>query len=214
MNQDLLPEIDKKLSVLERFFELKLVSEYEYEKQKDFLSSVRQYVITKGQMTRGQKQWFTSIKERYTEEKLRDNADWAKNYGEEHKLNALRVAGYYAENPPYFQGYVRRILNDPNCILTLQEYNKICNNKYAKKVLAEYEREPKYKKGELVQFRTTTITKTTGLANVPAVVIEVDAAPITRAKVGAKVYKILPVGYGPQLAIESDIKKVRRKKSK
>ena len=68
MNQDLLPEIDKKLSVLERFFELKLVSEYEYEKQKDFLSSVRQYVITKGQMTRGQKQWFTSIKERYTEE--------------------------------------------------------------------------------------------------------------------------------------------------
>ncbi len=214
MNQDLLPEIDKTLSVLEKFSELKLVSDYEYEKQKDFLSSVRQYVITKGQMTHGQKQWFGSIKERYTEEKLRDNTEWVKNYGEEQRINALRIAGYYAENPPYFQGYVRKILENPNGVLTMQEYNKLCNNKYAKKVLAEYEKEPKYKKGELVQFRTTVVSRSTKLANVPAVVIEVDAAPITRAKAGAKVYKILPVGHAPRLVCESDIKKARRKKSK
>ena len=212
MNQDLLPEIDKTISVLDRFFDLKLVSEYEHGKQKDFLISVRQCVITRGRMTVGQTQWFSSLKQRYTEEKLHDNDEWIKNYGEEQKRNALRVAGYYAENPPYFQWFVKRVLSDPNCVLTLQEYNKVCNNKYAKKVLAEYEKEPKYKKGELVQFRSTILSR--DLANVPAVVLEVDAAPITRAKAGAKVYKILPVGLPPRLVCESDIKKARRKNSK
>ena len=214
MDQNILPQIDKTLSLLDKFGELKLVSDHEYEKQRDFLSSVRRYVITKGRMTHGQSNWFESLSERYTEEKLHDNTEWVKNYGEEHRLNAIRVAGYYAENPPYFQGYVRKILGDPNCVLTMQEYNKLCNNKYAKKVLAEYEKEPKYKKGELVQFRKSLSTRDDKTADLPAVVIEVDAAPITRAKAGAKVYKVLPVGQSPRLVHESDIKKARRKKTK
>jgi hypothetical protein len=76
MNQDLLPEIDKTISVLDKFFDLKLVSEYEHGKQKDFLDSVRQRVITRGRLTVGQTQWLSSLKQRYTEEKLHDNDEW------------------------------------------------------------------------------------------------------------------------------------------
>ena len=214
MNPDTLQKIDKTLSILEKFHENKLVGSYQYEKHGNFMKSIRQQFVLKGSLSLGQKNWFEDMQQRYTDEKLKDHAEWAKNYSDEHRRDAVRVAHYYASNPPYFQTLVRRIMDDPTCMLSINDYNKFCNNKYAKKILAEYEAEPKYEKGGLVQFRSTPSMRHLGLANKPAVVLQVEARPITEARKGAKVYQVLPVGDRPVYVCESELKRARRAKSK
>ena len=64
------------------------------------------------------------MQQRYTDEKLKDHAEWAENYSADHRRDAVRVAHYYASNPPYFQNLVRRVMDDPTCILSINDYNK------------------------------------------------------------------------------------------
>ena len=79
----------------------------------------------------------------------------------------------------------------------------------------------KYEAGQLVTFRANAPTKTRYLdggilkRNVTMMVIETDAAPITSAARGAKVYKLLPVGKATTLEVEERyIMKARKLKQK
>tara|TARA_B100000427_G_scaffold327913_2_gene339778 strand:- start:61 stop:597 length:537 start_codon:yes stop_codon:yes gene_type:complete len=168
---------------------------------------------------------------KYSMEELRKQREFEKNYSDYHRLSAIRCAEYYENQyPPYFDAIVQKVLNDrKNHILSYGEFNKMCNNKYAKKILACYEEAPKYSVGDFVQIRASnridlantnqkeghmprrsTCSK---LANKLCMVLESDAKPITRAAKGARLYKVLitdePI---PIFAHESDLKRARRTK--
>ena len=92
-------------------------------------------------------------------------------------------------------------------------------NKYAQKVLASHNAPAKYSAGSLVTFRANAPAGSRYLdgaylkRHVTMMVIETDAAPITSAARGAKVYKLLPVGKATTLmAEERHIMKARPKK--
>ena len=168
---------------------------------------------------------------KYSMEEIKKKEEFAENYSDDHRRIALRCAQYYADQyPPYFDAIVQKVLSDPEGhTLSYNEYNKMCNNKYAKKILACYEEKPKYCVGDFVQIRATNrvdIANTnqkegymprrsscSKMANKFCMVIEVNAKPITRAAKGARIYKVLITDEAqPIYAHESDLKKARRPK--
>lgn len=166
---------------------------------------------------------------KYSMDEIKKKEEFAENYSEVHRRVALRCAQYYTDQyPPYYDAIVEKVLKDPEGhILSYNEYNKMCNNKYAKKILACYEEEAKYDVGDFVQIRATNrvdIANTnqkeghmprrsicSQMANKFCMVLEVNAKPITRAAKGARVYKVLITDEAqPIYAHESDLKKARR----
>ena len=151
---------------------------------------------------------------------LAERQKWIESYTNNPDLraDAIVVANYYMSTG-YFKDTARDIINDDTFIPTYSQYNKMVKNKYAQKVLASHHAPAKYEAGQLVTFRANAPTNTRYLdggilkRNVTMMVIETDAAPITSAARGAKVYKLLPVGKATTLEVEERyIMKARPKK--
>jgi hypothetical protein len=184
-----------------------------------------------GTLSSSQMMYLERMYNKYSMEEIKKKEEFEQNYSVEHRQTATRCANYYADQyPPYYDSIVAKVLNDPEGhVLSYSEYNKMCNNKYAKKILACYEQEAVYSVGDFVQIRATNrvdIANTnqkeghmprrrvcSQLANKFCMVLEVNAKPITRAAKGARVYKVLITDEAqPIYAHESDLKKARRPK--
>ena len=153
---------------------------------------------------------------------LAERQKWIESYTNNPDLraDAIVVANYYMSTG-YFKDTARDIINDDTFIPTYSQYNKMVKNKYAQKVLASHHAPAKYEAGQLVTFRANAPTNSRYLdggilkRNVTMMVIETDAAPITSAARGAKVYKLLPVGKATTLEVEERyIMKARKLKQK
>ena len=184
-----------------------------------------------GTLSSSQMMYLEKLYNKYSMEEIKKKEEFEQNYSAEHRQTATRCANYYADQyPPYYDMIVAKVLNDPEGhVLSYSEYNKMCNNKYAKKILACYEQEAVYSVGDFVQIRATNrvdIANTnqkeghmprrsvcSKMANKFCMVLEVNAKPITRAAKGARVYKVLITDEAqPIYAHESDLKKARRPK--
>lgn len=184
-----------------------------------------------GSLSSSQMMYLERMYNKYNMEEIKKKEEFAQNYSDVHRRVAVRCAQYYTDQyPPYYDAIVEKVLKDPEGhILSYNEYNKMCNNKYALKILACYEEEPKYQVGDFLQIRATNrvdIANTnqkeghmprrsscSTVANKFCMVLEVNAKPITRAAKGARVYKVLITDEAqPIYAHESDLKKARRKK--
>ena len=193
------------------------------DKESDFLTSIKSYFKKNNELTYGQMKYFEAIESRYSPEKLEETRRWNHEYSSFHRESALRMAQYYARNPPYFGKIVQRILADPDgIILTKNQWSKMCENKFAKKILNQYAIAPAYKVGDFLQIRKNnrldmanynTTNSFLSKSNKVGVVLGVNALPITRPAKGARIYQVLLVGeLAPFYAHESDLKKIRGKK--
>jgi len=153
---------------------------------------------------------------------LAERKKWIESYTNNPDLRAdsIVVANYYMSTG-YFKDTARDIINDDTFIPTYSQYNKMVKNKYAQKVLASHHAAAKYEAGQLVTFRANAPSNSRYLdgaylkRNVAMMVIEADAAPITSAARGSKVYKLLPVGKATTLMVEERyIMKARKLKQK
>ena len=109
------------------------------------------------------------------------------------------VASEYYLTTPYFRDIARLVTSHENFVPTLSQYNKIVENKYAKKILAGYFAEPKFPTGSLVQLRTSAPG---GNANKKAVVLATNFCSPTSACAGNKVYQVLPIGESVPVVLE------------
>ena len=153
---------------------------------------------------------------------IAERQKWIESYTNNPDLraDAIVVANYYMSTG-YFKDTAREIIGNDTFIPTYSQYNKMVKNKYAQKVLASHHAPAKYEAGQLVSFRANAPSNTRYLdgaylkRNVTMMVIETDAAPITSAARGAKVYKLLPVGKATTLEVEERyIMKARKLKQK
>lgn len=184
-----------------------------------------------GPLSSTQMMYLERMYNKYSMEEIKKKEEFAENYSDSHREIAIKCAQYYENQyPPYYDAIVEKVLNDPNGhILSFNEYNKMCNNKYAKKILSCYEEKSKYSVGDFVQIRATNrvdIANTNhaaghqprrsicaSMANKLCMVVKVNAKPITRAAKGARLYKVLITDEAqPIYAHESDLKKARRSK--
>ena len=142
------------------------------------------------------------------------NQQWVANYGEEKRRIAMICAKYYLETG-YFTSLATDAINNPDVIPTERAWKKMCLNKYAMKVVAEYDAPAKYAVGSVVEFRSTTFQSTKHSANgMPCIVISSGGDIVSAAK-GSKPYKVLPYGSVKMIDCEErHLKKCRKPKKK
>ena len=202
--------------------------------EQGFVESLEYQFKKKGRLSVSQEKHLFKLNDKYNMNKIREAQQWVKNYGPEQRDVAVKCAKYYdGQYQTYFHDIVNKVLGDPeHHILTLGEYNKLCKNKYALKVLASYEVPEKFTVGDMVQIRANNrvdiantdqksgavprgMRATWFFANKTCMILEVNALPITRAAKNSRVYKILIIDEtSPIYAHESDLKKLRRRKKK
>tara|TARA_R100000005_G_C4913749_1_gene150230 strand:+ start:70 stop:753 length:684 start_codon:yes stop_codon:yes gene_type:complete len=202
--------------------------------EQGFVDSLEHQFKQKGKLSISQERHLLKLADKYNMDKIREAQQWVKNYGPEQRDIAIKCAKYYdGQYVNYFHDIVTKVLDDPEGhVLSLGEYNKLCKNKYALKVLASYDAPEKFAVGDMVQIRANnrvdianTDQKTGAaprgawstykLSDKTCMVLEVNALPITRAAKNSRVYKVLIIDEtSPIYVHESDLKKLRRRKKK
>jgi len=182
----------------------KLIHQKEEEKDtKDlpFLQSLRSNLEKWGSLTEKQTNALKRIEHLSSPEGRKEVEDWRMEYLSSHKINASICAKYYLANPPYFNDLATKVVSNPDFIPTKAQYNAMCTNKYTKRVLAEYETDPVFNKGDIVQFREANSMPyhLYQFRGKPCVVIENNTGVIMTHAKGAKNYKILPFGHTQML---------------
>jgi hypothetical protein len=206
---------------------LKQADEYLTIREREFLESMKHQAL-EGKRERysyGQQQWMEKIENKYSEDALREYREWEESFDNDKRLEAIRVAKYYRVTT-YFPSLVSKVLQDQsNFVLTKNEWNRFCENKYALKVRDCYSQPAKFKVSDCVQVRATNRIDVANCdpdaypnrsarykeANKVGFIIQVDAKPVTRAARGSRIYKVLFSGEtSPVYAHESDLKRKRK----
>ena len=80
--------------------------------------------------------------------------NWSTEYEKNHKTQARVLAEYHSVQP-YYREMAKDILNDH--VPERAKFLRMFDNKYSKKVIAEYEKEPKYSMGDFVSPRASFV---------------------------------------------------------
>ena len=108
-----------------------------------FADSIRDQIKRGRTLSERQKATCNKILKENSKEANRELANWASEYKMHHKKKAKQIATYYSvQSGGYFRDLVKTILADE--VPPRGKYLKMRNNKYAKKVLAEIERKPRF----------------------------------------------------------------------
>lgn len=170
--------------------------------------SVRGYTLSQNQMSHVDK-----IDKENSGDALRERQSFGKRYLDESsglRDRALVAANYYLTTT-YFRSLAFSIVNDPAFVPTLSQYNKLVENKYAKKVITGYYSEPKYPAGSLIEFRRSAPFAFRGSRGM---VMEANHRSPINACVGNKVYQVLALGATTPTVIEERYLKKWRAASK
>jgi hypothetical protein len=160
-------------------------------------------------LTARQAEALKSIEQRFSAAAIVQRQAWSGEYNADRRSTAKICAEYYFVNPPYYRDLAEKVLNDLEFIPTERQWRALCENKYAKKVIAATTASPKYNVGDWVQGRANTRGEIRGRM---MAIIETDAKPVTHAARGTKVYRVLPAGSPTTLLCEErDIKKAKKK---
>ena len=187
-----------------------------------FVESLVGQVTADRRLSERQLQILKKIEAEHDDAAMAERQKWVESYKNDPSLraDAIVVANYYLSTG-YFRDTAKMVVEDETFIPTYSQYNKMVKNKYAQKVLASHNSPAKYPAGSLVTFRANAPSGVRYLdgaylkRNVTLMVVETDAAPVTSAARGSKVYKLLPVGRASTLTVEErHIMKFRQPKKK
>jgi len=105
-------------------------------------------------LSNNQERIVTRCLEKTSPEKIASHEEWQKEYVEQHRETALLCARYY-KREGYFQSMVHNLLNDENFIPSQELYTKMCENKYAEKVIENSKTPFQFGLGDLARVRKT-----------------------------------------------------------
>ncbi len=198
-----------------------------------FADSIRDQ-ITKGRtLSDRQKATCHKILKENSKEANRELANWESEYNIHHKKKAIQIATYYkVQTGGYFGALVASILADQ--VPPRGKYLKMRNNKYAKKVLAEIERKPRFSTEDHIipnskfldgySFKHPMMSSRNGDSYISndvksnfkargGIIIDVDDKIHSAAK-GAKRYLVLPFGSANTYWVEERFLKKKSKVKK
>ena len=197
-----------------------------------FADSIREQVAKGRRLSDRQKVVCHKILKENSEEANRELANWATEYNTHHKKKAKQIATYYkAQTGGYFRDLVKTILADE--VPPWGKYLKMRNNKYAKKVLAELERSPRFGSDDHIipnskfingySFNHSMMMARDGSYVAPdertnfkrrgGVILGVDDKILSAAK-GSKRYLVLPFGSANTYWVEERFLKLKKKGKK
>ena len=168
-----------------------------------FAASVLDQYKRRGVLSYVQISTIERILAKHSPEQIKARNAWRDSYDEEKQALARQAAEYYTVNPPYFREAARKILNDPAYIPTEKCFNKMTQNKYVQRWIAQREAGPAFAKGQLVRFRRNDLVRRyvgSRFKGTLAVVCSVgDQVSATK---GSRSYQVLPIGQVKPLTTE------------
>ena len=172
-----------------------------------FVNSLQGQIMGGRKLSDRQTEILVKIESEHDDDAMTSREAFVSDYKENKdnmKVDTGMIAAYYqASKERYFQAVVTKILSDESYIPSFSEYNKLVKNKYAQKVLAAHYAPAKYAPGSVVKLRSGSARRLrTQTGGKPCIVIQTDAAPITTAAKGTKMYSILPVGRAEVILVE------------
>ena len=198
-----------------------------------FADSIRDQIKRGRTLSERQKATCRKILKENSKEANRELANWATEYQMHHKKKAKQIATYYSvQSGGYFRDLVKTILADE--VPPRGKYLKMRNNKYAKKVLAEIERKPrfstedhiipnsKFQEGYSFNAAMMSCRNDTGYVSGNekrnfrvrgGIIIDIDDKIHSAAK-GAKRYLVLPFGSAETYWVEERFLKKKAKVKK
>ena len=195
---------------IEKISALSSLSDWE----KNFVDSIKNQYEARGSLSPRQVEILEKIDKKTSPEALATSAAWFEQWDEK-KREILEVCAQYYLPTGYYTKVSHQVLNEPDFIPTEKLYRKMCENKYAKRVLEAWFSPDRYPVGDMVALRTTApyhLNRVTPSGR--AIVLRTNSMVPQSAAKGAKIYEILPLGASkPVLAEERHLKKVRKKKN-
>ena len=192
---------------------------------REFLESIMSQMERGRQLSQRQQEVLKGVLARNTAADQVAHDNWAANYISTHQARAKVVAAYYARSP-YYKAMANEIL--AGHVPDRRAFTKMMNNKYAAKILTEYDRESRYSTADHVGARAAFDsrhaefdcendhpwhTRQATLAKFQkngGFIIEVCKEIYSAAK-NSKRYKILPIGTSLPFIIEERYLKIKRK---
>ena len=164
-----------------------------------------------------------------SEEAQKDLANWENEYNEKHKAEAQKLAIYYRSQAQGYYGDVTRDISN-NVVPNRAKYLRMRNNKYAKKILAELERTPRFTTDDSVipnskfldgysfnssmmatmDNRYPDMKERSNFKKRGGVILGVDDKILSSAK-GSKRYLVLPLGSVHTYWVEERFLKMKKK---
>lgn len=130
-------------------------------KHKEVVLSMKTFFESKGFLTSGQKSFFESIEKTYQKDE-----SWEATFTPKMMEEWKWVLSYY-KTTSYFQKQVERQTLNPDRIPTKEEWEKIAQNRYAKKVLKTKEEPALFEKGGWATVRATVNLNTLRRGKLP-----------------------------------------------
>lgn len=175
---------------------------------KSFLESLMNYYHAYDGLTPKQMSALKDVELSIVERKSSAHEDWVNEYDDAKRRTAKICAYYYAAHPPYYESLIKNILGNPDFVPTKKQFISMCQNSYAKKVLAATNEDPTYANGQMVQGRKNAPRQ---ISNRLCTVVSSNDRPVTSAARGAKTYLVLPVGQSTPIECEErHLKKFRK----
>jgi len=122
--------------------------------EQGFIESIADQMKKGRTLSNNQERIVTRCLEKTTPENLASREEWEKEYVEQHRETALFCARYY-KTLGYFSNLANAVLDDEDYIPTREHYAKMCENKYAKKVIENASTPFKFGLGDLARVRKT-----------------------------------------------------------
>jgi len=177
-----------------------------------FSDSIRQQIDKGRSLTDRQKDVCYKILAENSPEEVKKLGNWAEEYKTHHRQKAVMIATYYrAQATGYYGDVVTDILGEK--VPNRTKYLKMINNKYAKKVITEYNRPARFTIEDqiipnskfiinygytIAMMESTPVGKVTkeerdNFRRRGGIIVGIDDKIKSAAK-GAKRYKVLPFG--------------------
>lgn len=121
--------------------------------EKEFVDSVSAQFAKSGKLSVNQERVILSCLEKVSPAKLKEKDEWEKSYDDEKRKIAKMCAEYY-RHEGYFATLADDILDKEDFIPTKEQYEKMCGNKYALRVIENSKTEHIFNVGDLVQLRS------------------------------------------------------------
>ena len=181
--------------------------------ERTVLQSMLDQANRRGSLSEKQIKFYKSIASNYTENALAEKREWESTFVGKKLDDLVIIAKYYKAQGSYFLALVDKILSDEEYIPNRSQYRKLCENKYAQKVLAEHYKEPRFNIGQQVYLVSKSPYSHDASLRRGAIVLRANAEPIENSCKGAKKYLVLPVGEPHGVVVEERWLKSRRDKN-
>jgi hypothetical protein len=178
--------------------------------EQGFLDSILSQLNRRHTLSAKQVQMIQKIEGR-VEKFNRDYPAWAASWDDTKEQHFSIAVAYYKKQDGgrYFRNIWTKREADPKYIPSEEEYKKLTENKYVKRVIGELTGEAKFSPGQTVQIRANATNRQVGinwsewakLQKTPMFIIGLTGTVASAAK-GAKEYKVLPAGWASTLTIQ------------